>query len=272
MHGCRSPYNRYIIVAHQRNDEKCFCRRQSHMNEQSGFEMHRQLQEEEYYLPYHWLLRKAGQVHYERKTELMARVVIEAHSKGGAALDIGCGDGRGTAEMQRILERFYRFVGVDYSARAIAFARLMAPWVEFRVVNGETLPFEKEMFQLVVAREVLEHVPPDGVARFLQEIRRVTASGGLFLITTPSTNRSVPAKHFQHFNEQDLRRVLVSEGFEVLAVRGFGWWPGPRLEKAYRKLISLPGCWRIHVRLGCDEEEPCNADDLIVLARKAVSE
>lgn len=241
------------------------------MNGRIDAETRRRLQDEEYYLPVHWLLKKAGRVHYEKKTKLMAELVIRANGECGAALDVGCGDGRGTADLQRLLESWYRFVGVDHSERAIAFARLMAPWLEFQVASGETLPFEESTFRLVTAREVLEHIEPDCVERFLGEIRRVMVLGGLFLVATPSVNRRVPPKHFQHFSEEGLRRLLVSKGFEVLFVRGFGWWPGPRWEKAYRRLISLPGCWRIHVRLGCCEEKPCKADDLIVLARKVAT-
>jgi SAM-dependent methyltransferase len=231
-----------------------------------------EFQEEEYRLPVHWLLKKAGAIHYERKSRMMAEMIRAAAVRPGRALDVGCGDGKGTADLQKLLKDRVDFTGVDFSARAIAFARLMAPELEFRVENGSRLSFGDKSFILVVAREVIEHIPPAEVDAFLQEIRRVLQDGGLLLLTTPSVKRRIPEKHFQHFSPQSLQEVLGRNGFAVISMRGFGWWPSLKWESIYRRLISLPGCWRVHVWLGCNQEPLARADDLIVLARKEPSD
>lgn len=229
----------------------------------------RSLQEEEYRLPHHWILRKHGLANYLHKSDRLAELVREAGSTRGVALDVGCGDGRGTHELAARLGPAFTWTGVDFSERAIAFARLMAEDLRFEVQDGERLAAGDGAFDLVVAREVIEHVPPAGVARFVAELRRVLTPGGLLVVTTPTTNRRVPEKHFQHFTEESLRSALEAEGgLRVERVEGLGWFPsGPRLERAYRYVIALPALWRVDAWSGSRALPPARADDLLVVVR-----
>lgn len=228
---------------------------------------HRQaLQEAEYRLPVHWLLRKSGLIGYMRKTELMARMATMSGLAGGRVLDVGCGDGRGIHELSQLLGPTFDCVGVDFSERAIAFARLMAPAIAFEVQEGASLGFTDGSFALVVAREVIEHIPPSDIPAFLAELYRVIAPGGKLLLTTPSENRKVLDKHFQHFTPSKLDAVVRDAGFVTEHIHGFGWWPPARFESMYRSLISLPACWRIHVALGTHERPPDKADCVLLLA------
>src|SRR6266498_1363644 len=104
-------------------------------------ERRRALQEAEYYLPIHWLLKKSGSVAYSRKSDLMASMVRSAGLRSGRVLDVGCGDGRGTYDLQTRLGAAFRCEGVDFSERAIAFARLMAPAISFGIQTVLELPF-----------------------------------------------------------------------------------------------------------------------------------
>jgi hypothetical protein len=90
----------------------------------------------------------------------------------------------------------------------------------------------------------------------------------LFLVTTPSVLRRVPAKHFQHFSVETLRAVLEEGGFDVVQMRGFGWWPPPRFERLWRFVIGLPALWRIRVKLGTEEMPLGRADGLLAIGRK----
>ena len=226
------------------------------------------LQEAEYRLPIHWLLNKYGLAVYLRKTELMADMVRQFGRGGGAVLDLGCGDGRGTYELSRLLGASFTFTGIDFSERAIAFARLMAPDIVFDVQRGQNLTFEQDSFDLIVAREVIEHIPPQDLDLFLDEAWRVLKPNGKILLTTPSEQRRVVEKHFQHFSARRLIEILEAATFSVLRVKGFGWWPPYSFESAYRRLIGLPSLWRIQVLLGSHEIPLKKADSLIVLAEK----
>jgi 2-polyprenyl-3-methyl-5-hydroxy-6-metoxy-1,4-benzoquinol methylase len=75
-------------------------------------------------------------------------------------LDVGCGEG---VLVQRWAERLGdgRVVGLDLEEESIqaGWAERQAPNLEYRVMEGEELPFASDEFDLASAIEVLEHVP-----------------------------------------------------------------------------------------------------------------
>jgi SAM-dependent methyltransferase len=75
-------------------------------------------------------------------------------------LDFGCGEG---VLVHRWARRpgTGRVVGVDLEERSIqaGWAERQAPNLEYRVLDGDDLPFAAGEFELVSAIEVLEHVP-----------------------------------------------------------------------------------------------------------------
>jgi 2-polyprenyl-6-hydroxyphenyl methylase / 3-demethylubiquinone-9 3-methyltransferase len=98
----------------------------------------------------------------------------------GRVLDAGCGGGlvaRGLAEAGA------RVVGVDRLPACLLVARRAVP-ARFQPAVGqlERLPFADDIFDVVVAADVLEHVPdlPAAVA----ELARVLRPGGSFLFDT----------------------------------------------------------------------------------------
>jgi 2-polyprenyl-3-methyl-5-hydroxy-6-metoxy-1,4-benzoquinol methylase len=75
-------------------------------------------------------------------------------------LDVGCGEG---LLVQRVAQRLpaARVVGVDLEERSIqaGWSRFEAPNLEYRAMDGRTLPFADDEFHTVSAIELLEHVP-----------------------------------------------------------------------------------------------------------------
>src|SRR5580704_8311412 len=109
---------------------------------------------------------------YDRIAALQAAMAEEALSlldlRGTETiLDIGCGNGRTTGEIAARLPRG-RIVGVDASARMIAFAREHAASlphsnVEFAVADARHLTFSQE-FDLIVSFNALHWVPEQALA------------------------------------------------------------------------------------------------------------
>ena len=105
-------------------------------------------------------------------------------------LDLGCGhqflpDWAWVPDLE-LLRSLPRIVGVDYDFESLRQNTLLA----HRVVRSDisALPFQAGAFDLVTANMVMEHVhEPE---RILNEVRRVLAPGGLFILHTP--NRSSP--------------------------------------------------------------------------------
>jgi SAM-dependent methyltransferase len=108
-----------------------------------------------------------------------------APARARHVLDYGCGDG---ALLPTLAARYGRVVGLDLDARAAA--RVTAHYrlgnVQLVQADGTALPFSDKRFDLVVATEVLEHIPRLEVG--LDEISRVLAPGGTLLVSAPTEN------------------------------------------------------------------------------------
>jgi 2-polyprenyl-3-methyl-5-hydroxy-6-metoxy-1,4-benzoquinol methylase len=98
-------------------------------------------------------------------------------------LDLGCNNGYGTMS---IAKRCAKIIGVDVAAHAIeaAVATHAGPNIEYRLVDGSTLPFSAKTFDLVTSFQVIEHVAD--VEPYLREIRRVLRDTGKAVFTTPN--------------------------------------------------------------------------------------
>jgi len=114
--------------------------------------------------------------------------------KPGSILEVGCGDGR---LIGSLATPGVQCVGVDLSARAIAFAQAFFPHVDFRVADVATLP---ETFDVVAAVEVLEHIPDDHLATFMSATMARVRKGGHLIISVPTTCMALNRKHYRHYD------------------------------------------------------------------------
>lgn len=159
--------------------------------------------------------------------ELRRSFLLAAVREGDRALDLGCGEGDFTAELERAGARA---IGVDVAEAALVRARSRHPELDFRLTAIEgPLPFEDNRFELVWASEVIEHVPD--TARWLSEVRRVLVPGGQLLLSTPSHGRvrvalggierfSEPVgDHLHLYTRSSLVTVLNEFGFSEVEVR-----------------------------------------------------
>jgi SAM-dependent methyltransferase len=98
-------------------------------------------------------------------------------------LDAGCGSGYGSVELARWASSA---VGADVSGEALRYAREHYPLANLSFVQASCteLPFAEGSFDLIAAFEVIEHL--ENWRGFLQEARRLVASGGQCIISTPN--------------------------------------------------------------------------------------
>ncbi|MFO7997290.1 MAG: class I SAM-dependent methyltransferase [Dehalococcoidia bacterium] len=82
------------------------------------------------------------------------------------------------------------------------------------------LPFKDQSFNVVICREVIEHVP-DADAAFT-EMRRVLRQGGHLLITTPNGLSGFidGVLHVRGYSPISFLEELSSQGFEVIGKKG----------------------------------------------------
>lgn len=99
-------------------------------------------------------------------------------------LEVGCGQGAVT----RLLVEGYRARAIasdrDPAQVEVARERLadLGERVEFRVVDARTMPFDDAQFDLVVAFQVMHHIPGEW-RKVVAETARVLRPGGRFVFT-----------------------------------------------------------------------------------------
>jgi len=103
--------------------------------------------------------------------------------KGHRVFDLGSGVG---LNLGSLYQHFSSIVAGDISAKAIQVSRKNhdSDGTTFLILDGRTLPFAKESFDVVVCTEVLEHITDLGKA--IAEIHRVLKKGGYVIISTPN--------------------------------------------------------------------------------------
>jgi SAM-dependent methyltransferase len=209
---------------------------------------------------------------------------------GQRVLEVGCGEGYGTALLARSAARI---VGVDYDAAAAAHAARSYPAARFARANLAALPVPSGSFDALVSLQVIEHVWNH--AEFVGECRRAVRPGGRLLVSTPnrltfSPGRDTPLNpfHTKEFIARELTELLTGGGFEIEAVLGLH--AGSRLaawDAAHggsfvdAQLAAPPQSWEPELLravasvttadfavLAADVHEVDEALDLLVLARR----
>ena len=130
---------------------------------------------------------------------------IDAAFRPGSCLEVGCAKGELVAELRR---RGVACIGTDLSQYSVAAG---APEVAGRALAAASiaaLPFPDDTFDLVVAIEVLEHIPLELVEPALRELWRVSRHH--VFVTVQNTTAAEPAEFFA-----DLTHV---------SMKPLGWW------------------------------------------------
>jgi ubiquinone/menaquinone biosynthesis C-methylase UbiE len=101
---------------------------------------------------------------------------------GMRVVDVGCGPGILTRSAQRRVGAGGAAYGIDASPEMVALAEREAARrgvaARFQLGVAEALPFPDGMFDVVMSRLVIHHLPGDLKARAFAEMRRVLRPGG----------------------------------------------------------------------------------------------
>jgi SAM-dependent methyltransferase len=227
-----------------------------------------------YPVPYHWCLS----AFYNRKYEQPHRLIGAHLRPTDHAVDIGCGDGRRAA---LLLPFVRRVCGVDHQERPLRFARLLVDSDRLELVRHDVaggLPFRSETVDVVTAFEFIEHVPLSAARLVLADAHRALRPGGRLILTTPNRrslhNRvwghRLNPKHCYEVSLPELRELVESTGFEVLALTGvYLPIPLPGIEH-YAGVIPFRGLFSLLIRAG--GYLPALSDTLVVVGRKRAVE
>ncbi len=159
-------------------------------------------------------------------------------------IDLGTAEGR----MLNVIKDRYpkaRCVGVEYDKTLVTYGSERFPRLYFVQSDIQHLSFKKDIFDVVVATAVIEHVPDPSKA--LRGIKRVLTPGGLLILTAPDPfweNLATKVGHLekeQHHRVmglEELKTLVMAEGFTVVQSMKFMVSPvGMPLEFGFEKLL-----------------------------------
>jgi SAM-dependent methyltransferase len=152
-----------------------------------------------------------------RRQARMLAAILPPPTSPALVVDMGCGDGQCAGVAVR-MSPGHRFVGIDWSADAIAQARGRGLSLVRAGVEEASLPLASAVADVVIMSELIEHLVDTDAA--LDEAWRILKPGGSLLLSTPNLaawyNRGLLAVGMQPvFSEVSLRGVFGRPGSQV---------------------------------------------------------
>ncbi|MGW5365394.1 class I SAM-dependent methyltransferase [Actinopolymorpha pittospori] len=165
----------------------------------------------------------------------------------GRVLDAGCGEGYGANLLASSTPS--AVVGLDYDAATAQHARRAYPDVSVVRGNLVTLPFADDSFDGLVSLQTVEHLWDQEA--FVAECARVTAPGGMVVMSTPNRLTFPPGNicHARELTAAEFRSLLDRPGLADVALVGLRH--GARIEEFERRhgdvvkaqLAASPQAW-----------------------------
>jgi cyclopropane fatty-acyl-phospholipid synthase-like methyltransferase len=168
-------------------------------------------------------------------------------------LEIGCGRG---GMLNYLIQQGYRAQGVDVDDAMIAQALETHPSLPVQKVDGTTLPFARNSFDVVLSFDVFEHI--EDTDAHLSEVARVLKSRGYYLLQSPNkwTNSVFETVRWRSFTKwrddhcslhsySQFKSVLGRHGFtvEYVSVRTVNDY----FKAKVRAYLGAPGLWTLAV-------------------------
>jgi SAM-dependent methyltransferase len=153
----------------------------------------------------------------------MYQVTADQLQQRATVLDVGCGEGYGTAILAR---SGLAVTGVDVERSVIeaAVRSYAESGAEFRQMTSEEIPFDAGNFDCVTAFHVIEHV--EDPILFVRELARVLKPEGRAIVTTPNRElRLAPGErpwnqyHLTEFDATTMEEVMAN-AFRHVQMRG----------------------------------------------------
>lgn len=143
-------------------------------------------------------------------------------------LDVGCANGRLLEMLNH--KQALEGTGLDISSNMVKIARIKHPDHKFIQGNAQSLPFEDASYDVITCSASFHHFPdPD---RFLEEARRVLASGGKLVIAEIHLpvitrlynwrlNRFSTEGDVKVYTSRELRQKFEKQGWQLLRKKIF---------------------------------------------------
>jgi ubiquinone/menaquinone biosynthesis C-methylase UbiE len=146
-------------------------------------------------------------------------------------LDVGCGIGNYHPFLLPLVDSVS---GVDVSRACISKAKERNPTVSYTVYDGDHLPYRDQQFDVTFCVCVLHHVPPERWPQFVNEMRRVTRTGGLVVVYEHNPKNPLTRKVVRDCDfDRDAVLLTMAQTRQLLTAAGCS-------DVATRSILTLP--------------------------------
>ena len=151
------------------------------------------------------------------RLNFVKEIVQAIPARRASVADLGCGSGVILSEIL-MMKPLWTGRGLDISLEAVNYARRLAVHkrvaerVDFRVGNVAHLPYADESMNLIIASEIIEHMPEPELV--VGEIARVLKPGGQLILTMPLESHT-PGHIHTLSSREDLRVLCERAGLKV---------------------------------------------------------
>lgn len=173
--------------------------------------------------------------------------------KEARILDVGCGTGH---FLYYLVKKGYdNYLGIDLSPQQVDFCRKN---VSGQVKMADAFKFlkaQKNMYDVIIANDLLEHIPKEEVVNFLKLVRRGLKNEGCFLMKTPNLGNPFAVylryKDFTHeagLSDKSLYQVLWMAGFRDIQILPYKTYFNSTI-KHFIEFKSVQVMWFIMTKL-----------------------
>ena len=147
------------------------------------------------------------------------------------------------------LEDLFETYGMDLNHWAVGQSKAVVNKSVLQTSSAEEIPFEDELFDVVIIKHIVEHLPNPEKA--IAEIGRVTAPGGVLILSTPNLDSLLkPWKGDRWIGYQDPTHIslhsrakwldwIKNSGFSLMRVFADGFWDVPYIRFVPKEIQKL---------------------------------
>lgn len=142
-------------------------------------------------------------------------------------LDAGCGTGKNLSYFRK----YGYAIGLDKSQDSLKYCikREIKNLVQGELRN---IPFKRDIFQIILALDVLEHLSDREEINALEELYRTSATGGYLVITVPAlpilwSAHDKALGHYRRYTLNQLRKNVISVGFNIEKISYYSFFVFP---------------------------------------------
>lgn len=172
---------------------------------------------------------------------------VKDYCQSKIVLDIGCFIGYGE---KRISNSTKKIIAIDNDLDALCFAKSFnnSSNIIFIKSDAKKIPFKKNYFDIVLAFQLIEHIPLKNIENFLKEVSRILKKDGLFFVITPNRKTRLRIfqkpfndEHYQEFSAKEFGKILrnIFQNIEIMGIRSEEWVEIIEKKRIYRTFIRV---------------------------------